>query len=107
MNIARASWVCAALLAACAAVGVWAWVRLPPGALIAVQSRYEADVVFGPVRARAGGAPSALRGYLETEQARTRQLDKALADKTATADTLRSRLEDALRDSFETRLQRR
>ena len=41
---------------------------------------------------------STLRGYLETEQARTRQLDKALADKTATADALRSRFEDALRE---------
>jgi chromosome segregation ATPase len=41
---------------------------------------------------------STLRGHLETEQARTRQLDKALADKTATADTLRSRLEEGLRE---------
>lgn len=41
---------------------------------------------------------STLRGLLETEQARGRQLDKALADKTATADTFRSRFEDALRE---------
>jgi len=39
---------------------------------------------------------STLRGFLETEQARTRQLGKALADKTATADTLRLRVEGAL-----------
>jgi chromosome segregation ATPase len=41
---------------------------------------------------------STLRGLLETEQARARQLDKTLADKTAMADTLRSRFEDALRE---------
>jgi chromosome segregation ATPase len=41
---------------------------------------------------------STLRGLLETEQSRSSQLDKALADKTATADTLRSHVEDALRE---------
>lgn len=41
---------------------------------------------------------SALRNVLETEQTRTRQLDKALTEKTSTLDTLRSRFEDALRD---------
>ena len=43
MNIQRAGWACAALLAACAAVGVWAWVRLPPGALIAVHFNAHGD----------------------------------------------------------------
>jgi uncharacterized membrane protein len=43
MNIKRAGWVCAALLAACAAVGVWAWLRLPPGALVAVHFNAHGD----------------------------------------------------------------
>jgi len=33
--------------------------------LMAVQSRFDADVVFGPVRARAHGAPASRRSYLE------------------------------------------
>jgi chromosome segregation ATPase len=41
---------------------------------------------------------STLRGLLETEQARTRQLDKGLADKAAAVDSFRSRSEDALRE---------
>jgi chromosome segregation ATPase len=39
---------------------------------------------------------SALRGVLETEQTRTRQLNTELTEKTTTIDALRSRLEDAL-----------
>jgi hypothetical protein len=34
-------------------------------ALMAAQKRYDADVVFGPVRARAPNAPSGLRDYFE------------------------------------------
>ena len=55
--------------------------------------------VAAVARGNALGAELAtLRGVLATEQARTRQVDKALADKTALADTMRSRLEDALRE---------
>jgi chromosome segregation ATPase len=39
---------------------------------------------------------SALRSALDAEQTRARQLDQALTEKTSAADTLKSRLEDAL-----------
>lgn len=55
----------------------------PPGwlaALIAAQSRYEADVVFGPVRARAAVAPSALRAYLEAFFSRQGPAESGIID---------------------------
>ena len=42
---------------------------------------------------------ASLRSLLETEQARTRQLDKSLADNNAAVEATRARIEEALRDA--------